>query len=152
MPTIVLKTHITAPAEVCFDLIRNPRIHTKISSQTNDRSSAGILNSEFGLGQSVVFEQKFFGIRQKLTVEVVEYDRPNRFVDETLNGWFRSFKHIHEFAELDGKTVVCDTLIWKSPFGFLGRIVDTLLLKRHLRSLVKGRNVKLKMIAENSAD
>ena len=152
MPTIVLKTHITAPAEVCFDLMRDPRIHTEISSQTNDRSSAGILTSEFGLGQSVVFEQKFFGIRQKLTVEVVEYDRPNRFVDETLDGWFRSFKHIHEFTELDGETVVCDTLIWKSPFGLLGRIVDTLFLKRHLSSLVTGRNAKLKLIAENSAD
>ena len=41
-----------------------------------------------------------------------------------------------------------DTLIWESPFGLLGRIVDRLLLKRHLTQLVSTRNAKLKEIAE----
>ena len=42
-----------------------------------------------------------------------------------------------------------DTLIWTSPFGILGNLVDKLLLKRHLRNLVSSRNSKLKEIAEN---
>jgi len=149
MPKIVLKTQINAPAETCFDLMRDIRIHTETTSQTSERAVAGITDGMIELGQTVTFEGTHFGNRQTLTVKVVEFDRPWLFVDEMVEGSFRAFKHVHEFSEGDGGTVMRDTLIWTSPFGILGRIADTLLLKRHLRDLVSRRNAKLKAIAES---
>ena len=148
MPTIVLETQINAPAEVCFDLMRDIRIHTETTVQTDEKAVAGVIEGKIGLGQTVTFEGTYFGMRQRLTVKVVEFERPRRFVDEMTKGRFRSFKHIHEFTETSGITSMRDTVSWSSPFGVLGRIVDSLFLERHLTKLVAGRNARLKAIAE----
>ena len=148
MPTLILETYINAPAETCFDLMRNIRIHTETTSQTNEKAIAGLTDGMIGLGQTVTFEGTHFGVRQRLTVEVVEFERPSLFVDEMTDGSFKSFRHTHEFTERDGGTLMRDTVVWTSPFGVLGKIVDKLLLERHLRNLIETRNTKLKAIAE----
>jgi ligand-binding SRPBCC domain-containing protein len=148
MPTIILETFINAAPETCFDLMRDIRIHTQTTSQTNEKAIAGVADGKIGLGQTVTFEGMHFGMRQRLTVKVTEFDRPHLFVDEMTRGRFKAFKHIHEFTPENGGTLMRDTLEWTSPFGFLGRIVDKVLLERHLRGLVGTRNEKLKQIAE----
>ena len=150
MPTIILETHINAPADVCFDLMRDIRIHTETTAQTNEQAVGGVTEGKIGLGQTVTFEGTHFGMRQRLTVKVVEFERPHLFVDEMTEGNFRSFKHIHEFKETNGITTMLDTVIWTSPFGFIGKIVDRLLHERHLTDLVSGRNARLKALAEAS--
>lgn len=141
MPEFVLETYINAPTETCFGLLRDPRIQAE---------PAPAITGEFGFGQTVTFISSKFGVRQKLTVRVVEFDRPRLLVDEMTEGNFKSFKHIHEFLPNDGGTLMRDTLIWVSPFGIIGRIVDKFLIERQLRLLVSGRNARLKALAENS--
>ena len=140
MPTIVLKTHICATPEVCFDLIRDERVHIK---------PAPAIFGDLGLGQMVTFKSSYFGATQTLTVTVVDFDRPRLLVDEMTEGNFLSFKHIHEFVPSEMGTLMTDTLIWTSRLGMLGRIADSLLLKRHLTRLVSARNARLKEIAES---
>lgn len=135
--------------QVCFDLMRDVRIHTETTVLTDKKAVAGLTDGKIGLGQSVTFEGTHFGIKQRLTVIVIEFDRPKRFVDKMVNGRFRSFKHIHEFFPEKNGTLMKDTLTWTSPFGILGKIVDKLLLERHLRRLVSGRNAKIKEIAQS---
>lgn len=141
METITLETQINAPAEVCFDLIRDARIHTEITGQTNE-------NAVVGLGQTVTFEGTHFGMRQRFTVKVIKFERPTLFIDEMIEGRFESFKHIHEFTETDGVTLMRDTVEWASPLGIVGKVVDKLVIKRYLTALVSGRNARLKAIAE----
>lgn len=148
MPTLHLETQINAPAETCFDLMRDIRIHTETTAKTDEKAVAGVTDGMIGLGQTVTFEGTHFGMRQSLTVRVVEFERPQLFVDEMIEGRFKSFKHIHEFTPRDGGTLMRDTLIWTSPFGFIGQIFDKLALEQHLRNLVTTRNAKLKEIAE----
>ena len=149
MPTIILETQIDAPAETCFDLMRDIRIHTETTAQTGERAVAGVTSGKIGPGQTVTFEGTHFGIRQRLTVKVVEFEPPRLFVDEMIEGSFRSFRHTHEFISQAGGTLMRDTIAWTSPFGIIGRLVDKLILERHLRGLVSGRNAKLKEIAES---
>ena len=149
MSKIVLETFIAASAEICFDLMRDIRIHTETTSRTNEKAIAGVTDGKIELGQSVTFEGTHFGMRQRLTVEVVEFERPVRFVDEMTEGNFTTFKHIHDFSPQGNGTLMRDTIVWTSPFGVLGRIVDKLMLERHLRDLVTTRNAKLKDLAES---
>jgi ligand-binding SRPBCC domain-containing protein len=149
MPTISLETQINAPAETCFDLMRDIRIHTETTAKTNEKAVAGVTDGMIGVGQTVTFEGTHFGVRKRLTVKVVEFERPSLFVDEMIDGSFKTFRHVHEFLAKDSGTLMTDTLTWTSPFGILGKIVDKLLLERHLRNLVTRRNAKLKEIAES---
>ncbi|CAN5371568.1 hypothetical protein BH10ACI2_BH10ACI2_15030 [soil metagenome] len=148
MSQLVLNTRINARPEICFDLMRDIRIHTETTAPTHEIAVAGVTGGMIGLGQTVTFEGTHFGMRQRMTVEVVEFERPWLFVDEMIEGRFKAFKHTHEFSPIDGGTLIRDTLTWTSPFGILGKVVDKLLLKRHLRKLVTTRNAKLKEIAE----
>jgi ligand-binding SRPBCC domain-containing protein len=148
MPEIILETHINAPAEACFDLMRDIRLHTETTTQTKEKAVGGITSGNIGLGQTVTFEGVHFGVRQRLTVQVVEFERPHLFIDEMTEGVFKSFKHIHEFFPNENGVLMRDTLIWTAPLGFLGKIADKLFLENHLRRLVTKRNLKLKEIAE----
>ena len=148
MPEILIETQIHAPAERCFDLMRDIWIHTETTTETDESAVAGVTEGMIGPGQTVTFEGKHFGFKQRLTVRVTEFERPTLFVDEMTEGNFRSFKHIHEFVTVRSGTLMRDRLIWTSPFGIVGRIVDELLLKRHLRDLVSKRNLRLKQLAE----
>jgi ligand-binding SRPBCC domain-containing protein len=150
MTSISLQTLINAPAEICFDLMRDVRLHVETTVQTNEKAVAGVTSDKIGLGQTVTFEGIHFGMRQRLTVKVVEFDRPNLFVDEMIEGRFRSFRHVHEFAETELGTLMTDTIEWTSPLGPIGRIVDRLFIAPHLRKLVTGRNARLKELAEAS--
>jgi ligand-binding SRPBCC domain-containing protein len=151
MPAFKLETYIDASAEVCFDLVRDVRVHTQTTAQTGERAVAGVIDGMIGLGQTVTFEGRHFGMKQRLTVRVVEFERPTLFVDEMTEGTFKDFKHIHEFLPEGGGTLMRDTLIWRSPLGFAGRIVDKLFIGPHLRSLVTERNKRLKYLAEATA-
>jgi ligand-binding SRPBCC domain-containing protein len=148
VPEIILETFIEAPAEVCFDLVRDIRIHTETTVHTNEKAVGGVTEGMIGLGQTATFEGTHFGMRQRLTVKVTAFERPHLFVDEMIEGRFKSFKHTHEFTSQTCGTLMRDTLEWTSPLGILGRLVDELLLKKHLRSLVSKRNEKRKEIAE----
>lgn len=128
--------------------MRDIRIHTETTSHANEKAIAGVTDGMIGLGQTVTFEGTHFGLRQRLTVKVIEFERPWLFVDEMVEGRFRAFRHMHEFSAKGGGTLMRDTLKWTSPFGFLGKIVDKLLLERHMRNLIEMRNTKLKAIAE----
>ncbi len=141
MPTIIIETLIHARAQECFDLIRDERIHTEPHPA---------IFGDLGLGQTVTFKSKYFGVEQSLTVKVTEFNCPTLLVDKMIEGSFKSFKHIHEFLFVENGTLMRDTIVWESPLGILGKLVDKLILEKHLRQLVTTRNAKLKALAEVS--
>ena len=152
MTTIVLKTQINASPETCFDLMRDVSLHEETTVETNEKAVDGVTSGLIGLGQTVTFEGTHFGIRQRLTVVVTEYERPRRFVDEMTKGAFRSFKHTHEFESIGDATLMTDTIEWVSPLGWVGRSFDKVVLEKHLRDLVTKRNKRLKELAERRKD
>ena len=148
MPTLTLETEIAAPIEQCFDLARDVEIHLATAAHTQERIVGGKSTGLLELGDELTFEASHFGVRQKLTSRIVEYDRPHRFTDQMISGAFRSLRHVHEFERSGSGTLMRDTLEWESPFGFLGFVADRLAIERHLRDFLLQRNKELKRIAE----
>ena len=56
------------------------------------------------------------------------YDPPHSFGETMLKGPFWKWDHEHIFEEKDGITTVIDQIDYKVPFGFLGEIVDKVLV------------------------
>ena len=148
MPTLIVETNIQAAPERCFDLARDIDLHCATASRTQERAIAGVTSGLIGLGESVTFEGVHFGVRQRFTARVTEFDFPHRFVDEMTRGAFRTMKHVHEFAPHNSGTRMTDTLIWTSPLGIMGVIADKLFVERHLRHFLLERNAALKAFAE----
>ncbi|MGE5304791.1 MAG: SRPBCC family protein [Alphaproteobacteria bacterium] len=152
MTTLQIETRIRAPIELCFDLARDVTAHAESCSFSSERvvppgRTSGLLE----LGELVAFEGLHFGVMQRFTARIVEMRRPERFVDEMIQGAFRRMRHVHQFQELAGETVMRDTLEWEVPFGFLGRLADVLFLRRHLEWFVRTKQNALKRMAEERA-
>ncbi len=152
MQTLIVETHINISHEQCFDLARDIPLHCATAVDTGEHAIDGVTEGLIGLGESVTFEAVHFGIRQRLTAKVVEFEFPVRFVDEMTQGAFKSLRHIHEFTPQDGGTLMRDTLIWTSPLGIIGRIADCLFLIRHMKKFLMKRNANLKAYAEGLID
>jgi ligand-binding SRPBCC domain-containing protein len=151
MTTIIVETRIDAPIELCFDLARDVEAYLKTSSSTGERAVGGKTSGLLDLGDVVTFEAVHFGIRQRLTSKIIEFDRPTRFVDEMVKGAFASLRHVHEFV-VDGASVVMrDTLTWRSPLGFLGVVADKLFVEGHMRAFMVKKQSELKEYAERTA-
>jgi ligand-binding SRPBCC domain-containing protein len=149
MPLIEIKTIIHSDIQTCFDLSRNIDFHKDSMAHSNEKAIAGKTSGLIGLNEWVTWEASHFGIKQKLTSKITAFDSPHYFVDEMVSGAFKSFKHEHIFVLGSGKTIMTDKFWFKSPFGVLGRLANTLFLKKYMTTLLKTRNQYLKDKAEN---
>jgi ligand-binding SRPBCC domain-containing protein len=143
MGVIRLETVIAAPVERCFDLARDLDFHMRSLAYTGERAVAGRTSGLIELGESVTWEGRHFGVRQRLTSKITAMDRPRYFRDEMTAGAFAAFAHDHRFEQRDGKTVMVDEILFRSPLGPLGWLVDFLVMKRYLRRLMEQRNRQL---------
>jgi ligand-binding SRPBCC domain-containing protein len=148
MAVLRIVTEIAAAVEVCFDLARDIDFHTRSLGDTGERAVAGRTSGRIGLGESVTWEARHLGFRQRLTVEITAFDRPAYFRDVMTRGAFRSFAHDHRFEPRGTGTIMNDEVEFRSPFGPLGWLVDQLFMRGYLRRLLEGRCEAIKREAE----
>ncbi|HEX8546653.1 MAG TPA: SRPBCC family protein [Cytophagaceae bacterium] len=128
MPTIILQTFINSDIETCFDLSRSIDLHKISTSHTNEKAIAGTTSGLINLDEFVTWEVVHFGVKQRLTTKITQFNRPIHFRDEQVKGAFRYFKHDHYFEKRGDKVLMRDVFDFKSPLGLLGKLVDQLVL------------------------
>ena len=149
MPKIELKTEIKAEKEIVFDLSRSIDLHKISTEQTKEEAIKGKTSGLIGKGEWVTWRAKHFGFYQTLTSKIVEFERPEYFVDEMEKGAFKSFRHQHYFTKSDFGTLMIDYFEYKSPLGFLGNLADSLFLEKYMKKLLEKRNQTIKEFAES---
>ena len=148
MIKIDLETRIKAPIERVFDLARSIDAHMDSTASTGETAIAGRTSGLIGLGETVTWSAVHFGVRQQLTVEIVECARPHSFVDTMVSGAFKSMYHRHEFEASGDETLMKDQFEFEAFFGFLGTIVEKLILRNYMWRFLEVRNARLKVLAE----
>ena len=151
MPKIELSTEIKAPVERCFDLSRSIDLHIVSTQHTGEQAIEGVTSGLIGFGESVTWRAKHFGIWQKLTSKITDFQRPNFFADEMVKGAFKSFRHEHHFRQKGEETTeMIDYFNYQSPLMILGRIADKLFLESYMKNLLQRRNQLIKEVAESN--
>jgi len=149
VPVIRLETLIAAPIETCFDMARDVDLHQRSTAASAEKVVAGVTSGRMELGDEVTWEATHFGVRQRLSSRITEFDRPNRFVDEMVRGAFARFRHTHDFMRQNAGTLMVDVFDYTSPLGVVGRLADFLFLRRYMTRLLQRRNAYLKSAAES---
>ena len=147
MGHIHLETLIHAPAERCFDLMRDVDAHTR-STDTGERAVAGRTSGLLEDGDEITWEATHFGVRQRMTVRVTRCDRPDVFEDVQVRGPFAWLHHRHEFSRRGEDTLMTDDFSYGVPLGPLGAVVDRIAIGPHLRRFLMERARALKRMAE----
>lgn len=88
-------------------------------------------------------------IRQKLSTKIVEVKAPYYFFDRMIAGPFKSMEHSHAFKEENGKTVMSDVFRYEVPYGVIGALFDSIVLKKYMFRLLTDRNNMIKAVAES---
>lgn len=137
-----------APVERCFDAARDLDLHLKSLAHTNERAVGGRTSGLIELGEEVTWRARHFGITQHFTSKITAFDRPRYFQDAMQRGAFRSFVHDHFFTIDDDITTMTDVLVFSAPFGPLGVIAETLVLRRYLERLLAARAAVIREAVE----
>ncbi|GAB2686984.1 hypothetical protein GCM10027037_06340 [Mucilaginibacter koreensis] len=148
MSIIKLTTHIKAPLETCFNLSRSINVHLQSMQAHHERAVAGITSGLMKLNETVTWKARHFGIPFTMQVRVTELQAPSFFADQMVSGPFKMMRHYHYFKAAAGETVMTDEFVFRSPLGWLGRVVNKLILKPYLKKLLQQRNQTIKLLAE----
>ena len=148
MPKIELTTEINAAIDICFDLSRSIDLHKISTAKTKEQAVDGKTSGLIELNEFVTWQATHFGIKQKLTSKITAYDRPNYFVDEQVQGPFKSIYHEHKFEQHTDKVIMKDYFSFHTPFGILGELFNQILLTKYLKKLLIERNFIIKQYAE----
>ncbi|MFV8333033.1 SRPBCC family protein [Flavobacterium sp. GSP14] len=149
MTTIQLSTAINAPIEIIFDLSRNIDVHQQSTAKSNETAIDGITSGLINLNETVTWRGKHFGVYLTHKSIISAMVIPTYFVDEMLEGKFKSFKHQHTFIQKNGFVIMEDKIQYETPYGIFGKLFDHFLLKKHLTNFILDRNLFIKALAEN---
>lgn len=150
MPNVTIVTPIHAGIEICFDLARDLDLHIRSQARAGERAVAGRTSGLIELGESVTWEARHFGIRQRLTSQITAFDRPRYFQDSMVRGAFKSFVHDHLFERRGDTTIMTDHLVFESPLGLLGRLFNAAILGDYMHRLLADRALVIKQEAERT--
>ncbi len=152
MSIIQLETIINAPLAAVFNLSLDIDFHMQSMSKSRERAIAGVTSGCIKKDETVTWRGKHFGPWLTHTSLITEYKPYTTFVDEMIDGRFKSFHHRHIFTYENGYVKMQDIITYQAPFGFAGRIIDKMILYKYLTRLIKKRNTNLKNTLENGGD
>ena len=78
--------------------------------------------------------------------EITHVAEPSYFVDEQRFGPYKFWHHKHFINQVAGGVELIDIVHYALPFGFLGRIVHSLFVRRKLEQIFAYRTEKVKEI------
>ena len=148
MPQIIVKTEIDADIDTCFDLARDVGFYYNTLEKFTEIPIDGKTSGMVEKGDYVTWETNHLSLMQHLTLKVTEFKKPFLFVDELVEGEFKSYRHEHIFEVQNDKTIMIDKFHFESPYGILGKLVDMVFLKHHFKKLIVTRNKTLWLHAE----
>lgn len=149
MNTIKITTKINAPIQRCFDLSTSIDLHKISALKSQEQAIDGRTEGLIKLNETVTWKAKHFGIWHKMKVQITEYEKPHYFVDEMITGTFKYMRHKHKFEQNENATTMLDIFEFESPLGILGKIIDSLILKKYMTNFLQERNKVIQEFAES---
>jgi ligand-binding SRPBCC domain-containing protein len=138
--------HINAPIERCFLLSTSIDL---VARSIGMKAVRGTTSGLIGPGEHVVWRGWKFGFPQRHESIITRYEPPAFFQDSMASGRFRTFRHDHEFTEMDGYTLLKDIVRFNMHLGPVGKLVGKHILIPHIRGLIRKRFALIKRVAES---
>lgn len=139
--TFMLVTETPYPVEALFDVSLDIDAHMASMAASGESAVAGVTSGRIGLGETVTWRARHFGVWFTMTSKITALERPTSFVDQQVRGPFRMFVHEHTFEPLGDGSRMTDRITVGSPV--LGRLAERAILVPYLRRLIRKRNAHL---------
>lgn len=106
-------------------VITPPELNFNILSQVDGK--------EISEGMLIDYILKpLFGVPVKWKTEISKVKKHQMFTDRQLKGPYQTWEHTHTFIQKDNGVIMTDELKYKLPFGFIGNIVHSLIVRKKI--------------------
>lgn len=150
MPSLTFERQIEADAALVFDLCRSIDFHVEAAKGIGGRAVSGRTSGLAGLGDTTTWSARFYRLRFWMTTTITHFSAPLEFDDSMTRGLFHHFSHRYRITDNGNTCVLEDTFTFQSPMGWLGKMVDAIVLSP---ALIRAQNERLDAIknkAENN--
>ena len=139
--------HINASIEECWVFFSSPRNLQKITPKTMGFQITDFDNKNMYAGQIIQYKvSPFLGIKLPWVTEITIVKENSYFIDEQRFGPYALWHHKHFFEPTENGVKMTDLVHYAIPFGFIGRIVNALVVKNKLKEIFAYREQKVNEI------
>ena len=148
--TIESNQFINKPIEEVFQFFSKPE---NLSVITPAKLGFKILSPnpiKMEVGRLIDYNIYLLGIPIHWRTLITDYEPPNMFVDQQIKGPYAMWHHTHTFHKVKGGVEIKDRVVYSIPFGFLGRLLNYLWIKRDLNNIFLHRKKVIDKLFENN--
>jgi ligand-binding SRPBCC domain-containing protein len=95
-------------------------------------------------GTLINYKLRVRGLPLRWTSEIREWDPPTQFVDFQTRGPYKVWHHTHRFIAEGNNTRIVDEVLYDLPFGALGRIAHSVMVKSDVEKIFHYREMKIR--------
>ncbi len=142
---------IPVDIETAWDFFSSPNNLSKITpKKMNFRIISDLKDGKMFPGMFIVYKvSPVFGVPITWVTEITQISEKNYFIDEQRIGPYKLWHHEHHFKEIEGGIEMSDLLYYSLPFGFIGKIINFLFVKRQVTGIFNYRENILREIFGN---
>ena len=142
--TITAKQFIKADLTTAWDFIRSPKNLATITPEYMGFDILSELPEVMYPGQIIEYNvTPLLGIKLHWVTEITHVKELEYFVDEQRFGPYAFWHHKHFLKAVKGGVEMTDIVHYKLPLGILGKLANTLFVKRQLKAIFDYRYNKL---------
>jgi ligand-binding SRPBCC domain-containing protein len=136
---------IPATIEQVWDFISSPANLKKITPEyMGFHITSKLLSEKMYPGMIISYKvSPVMGIKMTWVTEITQVKEKVYFVDEQRVGPYSMWHHEHKIESVEGGVLMTDIVSYKPPFGFLGSIANSILIKKQLKEIFDYRKVAM---------
>ena len=132
--------HVNASLEECWSFFSSPKNLQKITPKEMGIQITDFDDKNMYPGQIIQYKvTPLLGLKLGWVTEITQVKDFSYFIDEQRFGPYSFWHHKHFFEATANGTKMTDVVHYGLPFGFLGRIMNTLVVKNKLKSIFEHR-------------
>jgi ligand-binding SRPBCC domain-containing protein len=134
---------VPASIDQVWDFISSPANLKKITPEyMGFNITSKMLSEKMYPGMIISYKvSPVLGIKMTWVTEITQVKEKEYFVDEQRVGPYSMWHHEHKIEPIEGGVLMTDIVSYKPPFGILGSIANSILIKKQLKEIFDFRTV-----------
>ena len=146
--SLKVKQKISQPIEEVWNFFATPKNLNELTPKNMNFNIISGRSDDFFPGKIISYSVnpfKFWNI--KWVTEITHINKNKLFIDEQRFGPYSMWHHEHHFIKNeDGSTTIYDKVIYKIPFGIIGKIAHKLFIKKRLTEIFNFRKKRINQL------
>jgi len=136
---------VPSSLDVVWEFFSSPSNLSKITPPEMGFTITSPVQPEMYPGMFITYKvSPAFGIKLNWVTEITQIRKHEFFIDEQRRGPYSIWHHEHHFKAVEGGVEMRDILYYRVPFGFIGKLVNYVFVKKKVKQIFTFREQRIK--------